>query len=118
MPTALHPIVVFVDGASSGNPGPGGWGAVVVTQVGEVFECGGGEPQTTNNRMELRAAIEALARIRKLPGPVDIFTDSVYVIRGITQWIWGWRKKGWVLAGGGEVSNKDLWQKLSSLVAE
>jgi ribonuclease HI len=112
----LNAILIYADGASSGNPGPGGWGAIVVRRDGTVTELGGGEPGSTNNRMELMATIRGLAEIRNDPGPVDVCTDSTYVIRGITQWIWGWRKRGWKTAEGGDVLNQDLWQKLATLV--
>jgi len=110
---AETPIVVFADGAAKGNPGPGGWGAIVVTPEGRVTELGGGAGHTTNNRMELTATIEALRYIGALAGPVAVHTDSTYVIRGIQQWIHGWRRRGWRTAGGGEVLNRDLWEKLA-----
>jgi len=110
---AETPIVVFADGAAKGNPGPGGWGAIVVTPEGRVTELGGGVGHTTNNRMELTATIEALRHIGALAGPVAVHTDSTYVIRGIQQWIHGWRRRGWRTAGGGEVLNRDLWEKLA-----
>ena len=110
------PIIIFADGASSGNPGPGGWGAIIATPEGKVLELGGGDPSTTNNRMELSAAIHALERVADRNEPIDLFTDSVYVIRGITQWIWGWRKRGWKTAEGVEVLNQDLWKQLSGVV--
>ena len=112
------PALVFADGASSGNPGPGGWGAVVVFPDGQVLELGGGNPHTTNNQMELQAVISALYRLEKTSGQVDVCTDSVYVIRGITQWIWGWRKRDWKTAEGGEVANVPLWKELSALVSK
>lgn len=112
-----HPILVFCDGASSGNPGPGGYGVILVTPEGRVRELGGRDPSTTNNRMELGAAIAALQELRQVPGEVAIHTDSVYVIRGITEWIWAWRKRGWKTAEGGEVLNTDLWNQLSALIA-
>jgi ribonuclease HI len=115
---ARHPIIVFADGASSGNPGPGGWGAIVATPDGKVLELGGGERGVTNNRMELVAVIAALARLSGVPGEVDVYTDSVYVIRGITQWIWAWRRRGWKTAEGEDVANPELWKRLSALVAE
>jgi ribonuclease HI len=111
------PIVAFADGAAKGNPGPGGWGAVVVSPAGEVSELGGGAPHTTNNRMELTAAIEALRHVRGMPGPVALHTDSAYLIRGIREWIHGWRKRGWRTAAGGDVLNRDLWEALAALVA-
>lgn len=111
-------IIIFTDGACSGNPGPGGWGAVVVTPDGEVTELGAGDRETTNNRMELLATIRALDAVRGRPEPVDLYTDSTYVIKGITQWIWGWRKRGWKTAQGQDVSNKDLWKQLSVVVSK
>ncbi len=105
-------ILIFCDGACSGNPGPGGWGAVLQIPTGEVRELGGSSPSTTNNQMELTAAIEALAAIRAETGRVRIVTDSTYVIRGITQWIWGWKKKGWQTAAGVPVANRELWERL------
>jgi ribonuclease HI len=110
--------LIFTDGACSGNPGPGGWAAVVVTPAGDVKEIGGFEAATTNNRMELLATVEALITLKKSKGEVYVFTDSTYVIRGITQWIWGWRKNGWKNGEGGDVSHKDLWEELSSVIAK
>ena len=107
--------VIFCDGACSGNPGPGGWGAVVVTPAGEVWEMGGAAPRTTNNQMELAATIEALASVSDLAGEVFLYTDSVYVIKGITQWIWGWKKRGWISSQGQDVANRELWEALHSL---
>ena len=101
------PIIVFTDGAAKGNPGPGGWGAIVVTPDQHVTELGGGSPHTTNNRMELSGAIAALQHVANQPGPVAIYTDSTYVIQGITQWVWGWRKRGWKTAQGGDVLNRE-----------
>jgi ribonuclease HI len=112
------PLLVFTDGAAKGNPGPGGWGAIVVTPDHRVTELGGGAPHTTNNRMELSGAIAALQHLATQPGPVAIYTDSTYLIQGITQWIWGWRKRGWKTAEGGDVLNRDLWEQLSVLVSE
>ena len=114
---AEMPTVVFADGAAKGNPGPGGWGAIVVTPPGQVTELGGGARHTTNNRMELTAAIEALRTIRATPGAVALHTDSTYVIRGIREWIHGWRKRGWKTTDGGAVLNRDLWETLSALQA-
>jgi ribonuclease HI len=112
-----HEIVVFTDGASKGNPGPGGWGVVIVTPEGRVTELGGGSPQTTNNKMELTGAIEALSRLRDTPGPLAVYTDSTYVIQGISSWVHNWRRKGWRTATGGEVANRDLWEQLWDLTA-
>jgi ribonuclease HI len=113
--TAPSPIIVFTDGAAKGNPGPGGWGAVVVVPDQRVTELGGGSPHTTNNKMELSGAIAALRHVEGQPGPVAIYTDSTYVIQGITQWVWGWRRRGWKTAQGGDVLNRDLWEELSGL---
>ncbi|MDX9732079.1 MAG: ribonuclease HI, partial [Bdellovibrionales bacterium] len=106
-------ILVYTDGACSGNPGPGGWGTIVVRPDGRVRELGGSESQTTNNQMEMYGAIQALREVRDDDAPVLLCTDSTYVIRGITQWIWGWQKRGWKTAEGGDVSNKELWQELA-----
>jgi ribonuclease HI len=108
--------VIFCDGACSGNPGPGGWGAIVATPDGHVKELAGSEKITTNNRMELLGSITSLSSIKDVPGRVILCTDSVYVIRGITQWIFGWRKKGWKTAEGKEVANQELWEDLSKVV--
>lgn len=110
-------VAIYTDGACSGNPGPGGWGAVIVTPDAKIIELGGGEKPTTNNRMEVMAALEALKRARVFDEPVKIYTDSTYLIRGITQWIWGWRRKGWKTAEGNDVSNRDLWEDLSRVLA-
>ena len=113
-----QPIVVFSDGAAKGNPGPGGWGAIIVTPQGEVTELGARAPgTTTNNRMELTGAISALSELEGVPGPVAIYTDSTYVIQGIGAWIFGWRKRGWKTATGGDVLNRDLWEQLDYLVS-
>lgn len=111
------PHVLFADGAAKGNPGPGGWGVVLVTATGEVSELGGRERHTTNNRMELTAAIEALRALRGRPGEVALHTDSTYVIRGIREWIHGWRRRGWRTADGKDVLNRDLWETLAGLDA-
>ena len=111
---AAMPIVVFADGAAKGNPGPGGWGVIVVTPEGRVTELGGGVRQTTNNRMELTAALEALRHIGTALTPVAVHTDSTYVIRGIREWIHAWRRRGWRTAGGGDVLNRDLWEELAA----
>jgi ribonuclease HI len=113
-----HSILIFTDGACSGNPGPGGWGSVIAYPGGKVKELGGGNPVTTNNQMEMTAALKALEEIKSLPGPIYLYTDSTYVIRGITQWIWGWRKRGWKTAEGADVVNKNLWQALFSVLMD
>jgi ribonuclease HI len=108
-------IAIWSDGACSGNPGPGGWGAVLMWE-GHEKELKGGAPDTTNNRMELTAAIEALAAL-KTDAAVDFYVDSQYVRGGITGWITGWKKNGWRTADRKPVKNIDLWQRLDELVA-
>ncbi len=105
-------ITIFCDGASKGNPGTGGWGAIVTN--GEVIEeLGGFEANTTNNRMELKAALEALTKARMLGnGAVTAYTDSNYVINGITKWVHGWQRNGWVTKDKKRVMNQDLWEPL------
>lgn len=113
-------IVIFTDGACSGNPGPGGWGAIIYLKNREkVMELGGGESSTTNNRMELTAAIAALRAVSielGEPGSITLYSDSKYVIDGITQWIHGWKQKDWKKADKKEVLNRDLWEALDALV--
>jgi ribonuclease HI len=111
----LNSTLIFTDGASSGNPGPGGWGTIIVTATGQVTELGGREVPTTNNRMELTAAIRGIGAVSKDREPIHVFTDSTYLIRGITQWIWGWKKRGWISSDGKEVANVDLWKKLDQV---
>lgn len=114
----VMPIVVFTDGAAKGNPGPGGWGAVIVTPDGRVTELGGrAADPTTNNQMELTGAIKALTELRGVPGALAVYTDSTYVIQGIRGWIHGWRRRGWKTATGGDVLNRGLWEELDGLVA-
>ena len=103
-------ITIHTDGACSGNPGPGGWGALLEWK-GHEKELFGGEPETTNNRMELKAAIEALNALKR-PSKVRLVTDSVYVRDGGMKWIHGWKKKGWKTAAKKPVKNADLWQAL------
>ena len=108
--------MIYSDGACSGNPGPGGWGSIVLTPNNQVQELGGGERSTTNNRMEMMAALEALRYVQHQPEVIHFYTDSTYLIRGITQWIWGWRRNGWKTADGQEVSNRDIWEELAHFV--
>ncbi|MEM1389971.1 MAG: ribonuclease HI [Pseudomonadota bacterium] len=103
-------IDIWTDGACSGNPGHGGWGALLVAG-NKRKEMHGGEAETTNNRMELRAAIEALNTLKK-PSEVRLYTDSTYVKDGLTKWIHGWKRNGWKTAAKKPVKNKDLWQAL------
>jgi ribonuclease HI len=105
-------VIVHTDGACSGNPGPGGWGAIL--KFGDVEkELKGGEPDTTNNRMELLAAISALEAMKK-PVSMDLYTDSQYVRGGITSWIHNWKRNGWKTADRKPVKNADLWQRLDA----
>ncbi len=108
-------IEVFTDGACLGNPGPGGWGVLII-EAGEERELNGGEPDTTNNRMEMYAAIRALEETPS-DEKIVLFTDSQYVKNGITSWIHGWKKKGWKNAAKQPVKNRDLWEKLDALTA-
>jgi ribonuclease HI len=110
-------LVVFTDGASKGNPGPGGWGAIIATPDGHVTELGGGAALTTNNKMELTGAIEALSSLQGIAGPAAIYTDSTYVIQGIGGWVHNWKRRGWKTATGGDVMNRDLWEQLDALVS-
>ena len=109
-------IEIWTDGACRGNPGPGGWGALMVSG-GHRRELHGGARETTNNRMELTAVIEALAALKK-SSRVVIHTDSQYVKLGITEWIESWRKRGWKTSGGKPVKNVDLWQRLAELAGQ
>ena len=106
----LPQVEIFTDGACKGNPGPGGWGAILRSK-GKERELSGGETPTTNNRMELMAAIEALKALKK-PCRVQLYTDSNYVRDGITKWIHGWRRNGWKTSDKKPVKNAELWQAL------
>ncbi len=111
MATGTKPhVIIHTDGACSGNPGPGGWGAILVSGSHRK-ELSGGEAVSTNNRMELMGAISALEAL-KGPSRVDLWTDSVYVRDGITKWIFGWRRNGWKTADKKPVKNVELWQRL------
>lgn len=111
----MNQVVIYTDGACKGNPGPGGWG--VLLQAGpHVKELFGGERETTNNRMELQAVIEAL-RALKRPCDVTLFLDSEYVRKGITEWVHGWKARGWKTAAKQPVKNAEQWQELDTLVA-
>ena len=113
-------IEIYTDGSSLGNPGPGGWGTVVVIDGKIVEELGGHNKDTTNNRMELQAAIEALKYMHKhqKENIVTIHADSSYVLNGITGWIFGWEKNGWRTANKKPVMNQEIWQELIALVRE
>jgi ribonuclease HI len=111
----LNQVTIYTDGACKGNPGPGGWGVWLKSGTHERELCGG-EAQTTNNRMELMAVIEALSALKR-PCHVILHLDSEYVRKGITEWIHGWKAKGWITAAKQPVKNADLWQRLDALVA-
>ncbi|WP_339702600.1 ribonuclease HI [uncultured Sphingosinicella sp.] len=113
--SAASDVEVFTDGACKGNPGPGGWGAILRAH-GKERELRGAEPLTTNNRMELTAAIEALNALKR-PCSVQLTTDSVYVRDGITKWVHGWQRNGWRTADRKPVKNADLWQALIAAAA-
>jgi ribonuclease HI len=117
MTTAIR---MFTDGACSGNPGPGGWGTILLSPTGRVKELGGGAAHTTNNRMEMSAALEGLkclAAAQKVSSKkIEIYTDSTYLIRGMSQWIFGWMRNNWKNAEGEEVTNRDLWEALQDVV--
>ena len=104
-------VIIHTDGACRGNPGPGGWGALLQTGGGHEKELWGGEQLTTNNRMELMAAIAALEALKK-PCRVDLHTDSLYVMKGVTEWLPGWKARGWKTADRKPVKNDDLWRRL------
>ncbi len=118
---SMQKTVIYTDGSSRGNPGPGGFGALLVItdekQNRKVVELGGREDHTTNNRMELLATLESLQYIeeRKIVGVVEIHTDSAYVLNGITGWVFGWEKNGWKTQHGDDVLNQDLWKVLSAI---
>lgn len=114
MKKILTKVIIYTDGACSGNPGPGGWGALL--QFGEhKKELSGGEAETTNNRMELSAAIKALESLNR-PCQIEFFTDSEYLRKGITEWISNWKRRGWKTAAKKPVKNQDLWRKLDTAI--
>lgn len=110
-----HGIEIFTDGACSGNPGPGGWG-VILRYRGHEKELSGGEPETTNNRMEMLAAIMALEALKR-PSDVDLTTDSTYLRDGVTKWLASWKRRGWKTADKKPVKNRDLWERLERAMA-
>lgn len=105
-------VIIYTDGACKGNPGPGGWG-VILNYKGVIKELSGGEKDTTNNRMELTAAIQGLEALKK-QCHVELNTDSKYVLQGITEWLPNWKKRGWKTAGNKPVKNEDLWRRLDA----
>ena len=111
----MNKIVIYTDGACKGNPGPGGWGALLRAADGADKDLCGGAPETTNNRMEMMAVIEALSALKR-PCHVILFVDSQYVLKGMTEWLHGWKAKGWRTAAKQPVKNVDLWQRLDTLV--
>ena len=111
---AKEKIEIFTDGACSGNPGPGGWGAVLRWN-GVEKELSGGDRKTTNNRMEMMAAIRSLESLKRA-APVDLYTDSTYLRDGITKWLPGWKANGWKTAAKKPVKNQDLWQRLEAAI--
>ena len=112
----MKQVIIYTDGACRGNPGPGGWGALIRFDSVEK-EIFGGQANATNNQMELSAAIEGLSILTE-PCNVELFTDSKYVMDGITQWIQNWKKNNWRTAAKKDVKNKELWQKLDQLIAQ
>lgn len=113
--SASEPVEIYTDGACSGNPGPGGWGVLLRFRGVEKTLCGG-DAETTNNRMEMMAAIQALEALKR-PSHVRLWTDSTYLRNGITQWLDGWKARGWKTADRKPVKNQDLWQRLEAAVA-
>jgi ribonuclease HI len=113
----LDTIEIYADGACRGNPGPGGWGALLIHK-GREKELSGAEPLTTNNRMELTAAIRALEALKKPGTSARVYTDSQYVIKGIEEWVGGWKARGWRTADKKPVKNQDLWERLDALAAQ
>ena len=111
----MKEVIIYTDGACRGNPGPGGWGALIKFDTAEK-EIFGGQNNTTNNQMELSAAIEGLS-ILKEPCDVELYTDSKYVMDGITQWIQNWKKNNWKTSAKKEVKNKELWKQLDRLMS-
>ncbi|SDT78600.1 ribonuclease HI [Actinoplanes derwentensis] len=109
-------VEIYTDGACSKNPGPGGWGAVLRWGKAEKDLCGGEAESTTNNRMEMMAAIMALEALNRAPLTVDLYTDSVYVRNGITKYLENWKRNGWMTASRQPVKNVDLWQRLDTVV--
>ena len=115
MNSNLTPIIIYTDGACKGNPGPGGWGALLRAADGTEKEIFGGEMGTTNNRMEMMAVIQALQSLKR-PCQIILHIDSQYVLKGMTEWMKGWKARGWKTASKEPVKNVDLWQKLDELV--
>lgn len=115
MTTEKQSVVIYTDGACKGNPGPGGWGVLLRAADGSEKELFGGELGTTNNRMEMMAVIQALEALKR-PCSITLHIDSQYVLKGMTEWLTGWKAKGWKTAAKQPVKNVDLWQRLDTLV--
>lgn len=109
-------IIIYTDGSSLGNPGPGGWGAIVTTPQGDVIELGGADKNTTNNKMELTAVIEALKYLKNTDKEIIVYTDSSYTINGITKWVKNWQVNDWKKKDKTDVLNRDLWEALVEVV--
>lgn len=109
-------IRIYTDGACSGNPGPGGWGVLMLWGDHEKELCGGAQ-ETTNNRMEMMAVIQALDAVKNKAVPIHLYTDSKYVMDGVNEWMAGWKARGWKTAGKKPVKNQDLWQRIDSAIA-
>ena len=114
--TTNNTVIIYTDGACKGNPGIGGWGALLRYKE-TTKEIYGGEPHTTNNRMELMAAIQALEALTR-PCQVQLYTDSKYVLQGITEWLANWKQRGWKTANKSPVKNEDLWRRLDNAISE
>lgn len=112
----MKKVVIHTDGACRGNPGPGGWGAIL-SAGHKVKELSGVESPTTNNRMEMMAAICALEALTQ-PASITLYTDSTYLLKGVTEWMEGWKKRGWRTAARKPVKNRDLWERLSELIEQ
>jgi len=110
----MEKIIIYTDGASKGNPGPGGYGAIISFPNGKIIEIGGREDNTTNNRMELLATLKALLLVeeRDTKTEIELFSDSAYVVNGLNGWVYAWEKNGWKTKEGNDVTNQDIWQSL------
>jgi ribonuclease HI len=111
----MKKIIIYTDGACSGNPGPGGWGAIIIDEKGQEHSLYGGEKFTTNNKMELLAVIKALEYLNNEKHEISLYIDSNYVKKGITEWIFSWKKNNWMTASKTAVKNKELWLELDTL---
>ena len=109
-------IVVFTDGACSGNPGPGGWGAIIYYGNSQIQELGGAQDPTTNNQMELQSVLASLEYLKDVKTSISFYVDSTYVINGVTKWMWGWHKKNWLNSENKPISNKEVWQKIYQIM--